>query len=86
VEHNAKAFYKLITSLHCKCYRLIHPQDSYAHGGKQRTARREGENRKLVKLLKRPCSKYTRFNPKLLEISFAYVLETVRATELFLTP
>jgi hypothetical protein len=43
----------LITSLHSKHYRLIHRQNSYAPGGKQRTARREAQSRKLVKLLKK---------------------------------
>jgi hypothetical protein len=51
--------YKLITSLHSKRYRLIHRQNSFAPGGKQRIARREAQSRKLVKLLKNTL--YTAF-------------------------
>jgi hypothetical protein len=44
--------YKLITSVLSKRYWLIHRKNSYAPGGKQRTACREKQSRELVKLLK----------------------------------
>jgi hypothetical protein len=42
-----------ITSLHSKRYELIRRQNSYAPGGKQRTARREAQTHGLIKLLKK---------------------------------